>query len=89
MARITIAQLIVTEQVDEEERELMDLEAWDWDNPVEVDIAEDLRIQPPIAVTFEEHRHLAAAARAAGLTVHAFIKRTALEAAHPASMPTS
>jgi hypothetical protein len=72
------------EPLDDEERELMDPENWDWDHPVEVVVAENPRVQLPIEVTFEEHRSLAQAARSVGLTPHEFIKRVALEAAHAA-----
>ena len=68
------------EPLDDEERELMDPETWDWDDPVEVFVTEDFRVQLPIDLTPEEHRLLARTARAAALTPHEFIKRAALEA---------
>ena len=74
----------IQEPLDDEERELMNPENWDWDHPVEVVVAANPRVQLPIEVTFEEHRSLAQAARVAGLTPHEFIKRAALDAAHAA-----
>ena len=62
----------------------MDPEHWDWDSPVEVVVTENVGIQLPIEVTFEEYDNLSQVARAVGLTPHEFIKRAALEAAHAA-----
>ena len=70
----------IQEPLDDEERELMDPETWDWDNPVEAVIAENPRVSFQIAVTLEEHKQIAAAARAKGLSTPAFIKQAALEA---------
>jgi hypothetical protein len=74
----------IQEPLDDEERELMDPENWDWDHPIEVVVAENPLVQLPIEVTFEEHDCLSKAARAIGLTPHEFMKRAALEAAHAA-----
>jgi hypothetical protein len=70
--------------LDDEERELMNPETWDWDNPVEVMVAENPGAILPIRFTLEELARLEPVARAAGLTPHAFIKRAALEAMHAA-----
>jgi len=69
------------EPLDDEERELMNPNNWDWDNPVEVVVAEDFRVQLPIELTHEELKLLSRTARDQGLTPHEFMKRTALEAA--------
>jgi hypothetical protein len=69
------------EPLDDEERELMDPDNWDWETPVDVVFAENLGIVMPIEVTFEEYGHLEQRARAEGLTPHEFMKRVALEAA--------
>jgi hypothetical protein len=74
----------IQEPLDDEERELMDPENWDWDNPIEVVVAENVGIQMPIDVTFDEFDCLSEVARAIGLTPHEFMKRAALEAAHAA-----
>lgn len=44
----------VQEPLDNEERELMDPDNWDWDNPVELVVAEHLMINLPVKVTPEE-----------------------------------
>jgi hypothetical protein len=72
----------IQEPLDDEERELMDPDNWDWDHPVDVVIAENVGVQLPIDVTFEEFDCLSRVARAIGLTPHEYIKRVALEAAH-------
>ena len=71
----------IQDPLDDEERELMEPENWDWNHPIGVVVAENPGIQLPIDVTFEEYDCLAAVARAVGLTPHEFIKQTALEAA--------
>jgi hypothetical protein len=69
------------EPLDEEERTLMDPDNWDWDNPVEGIIAENPLAVFPIKVTIDEHRAIAQAARAKGLSTSEFIKQSALDAA--------
>ena len=76
----------IQEPLDEEERELMDPENWDWDNPIEGVSVGDPGAILPIHFTFDEHHHLFQAAHAQGLTTHEFIKRNALAAV---STPTS
>ncbi len=71
----------IQEPLDEEERALMDPDAWDWGNPVEAVVAENLLVELPIEVTLDEHRILGRAARDEGLGTHEFIKQTALAAA--------
>lgn len=75
------------EPLDDEERELMDPDNWDWDDSIEVIISEYPRVSFEIAVTFEEHKRVAEAARSQGLDTAAFIKQAALDAA--GSMPTN
>ena len=58
----------IQEPLDDEERELKDLETWEWDDPAEVTVIEDFRVQLLIELTQEENRLLARTARAAGLT---------------------
>ena len=64
--------------LDDEERKLMDPATWDWDA-----IEEGVTIgEPGTILTLEfsrdEHCMLADAARARGMTTHAFIKQAAL-----------
>jgi hypothetical protein len=71
----------IQEPLDDEERELMDEDNWDWDNPIEAIIAPNSLAVFPIKVTFEEPSVIAQAARDAGLTTSGFIKQAALAAA--------
>ncbi len=59
----------------------MDPNAWDWENPIDVVVAEHPLAQLPIDFTFEEIRTIEESARAAGMSPHSFIKETALAAA--------
>jgi hypothetical protein len=69
------------EPLDDEERELMNSETWDWEHPVDALVSKDLRVSFPIALTREEHTDIANAARLAELSTPAFIKRAALQIA--------
>ena len=44
----------IQEPLDDEERELKDLETWEWDDPAEVTVIEDFRVQLLIELTQEE-----------------------------------
>ncbi len=66
---------------DDEERELMDSDTWDWDSAVDADVVENPQISFPVALSLEEHRSIALAARAKQLTTPAYIKHVALRAA--------
>ncbi|MDF3042195.1 MAG: hypothetical protein K0Q71_4901 [Thermomicrobiales bacterium] len=68
----------IQEPLDDEERELMDPDTWDWDNPVEVVVHPDFGFIFPIRFTGEEVARLEPAARADGLSPHKFIKQAAL-----------
>jgi hypothetical protein len=70
----------VQDPLDDEERELVDPENCDWESPVEVVVADDPLVSFRIALNREEHKRLAHAARAKGLTTPDFIKFAALEA---------
>ena len=69
------------EPLDDEERELMDPESWDW-NTTEDGITVGV---PGTLLTLEfsrdEHRLLAEVAAGEGLTTHEFIKQSALSSA--------
>ena len=71
----------VLDPLDEEERELMDPDNWDWENPIEVVVSDDLIITLEIDVTPEDHKLLAQAAAAEDLPTHRFVKGVALAAA--------
>jgi hypothetical protein len=70
----------IQEPLDEEERELMDPDFWDWDNPIEGVTVGDPGAILPIRFTFDEYHQLSEAAHAQGLTSHEFIKRVVLAA---------
>jgi hypothetical protein len=76
----------IQEPLDDEERELMDPDNWDWENPIEGVTVGDPGAILSIRFTFDEYQHLFEAAHAQGLTTHEFIKRVALAAV---STPTS
>lgn len=79
-------QASIHEPLDEEESALMDPDNWDWDDPVEAIIAENPLAVFPIKVTIEEHRAIAQAARAKGLSTSAFIKQSAIDTARLAQI---
>jgi hypothetical protein len=66
------------EPLDDEERELMDPESWDWDS-----VEDGVTVGEPgtlltLRFSRDEHRLLAEAASSEGLTTHEYIKRSAL-----------
>jgi hypothetical protein len=69
------------EPLDEEERELMDPDNWDWENPIELVVSDNLIITLEIDLTPEESALLSQGAAADGLPSHRFMKRVALDAA--------
>ena len=71
----------IQEPLDEEEREIMDPDNWDWENPIEVVVSDNLIITLEIDLTPEESALLSQAAAAEGLPTHRFIKSVALDAA--------
>jgi hypothetical protein len=68
----------IQEPLDDEERELMDPDNWDWENPVEVVVHPDFGFIFPIRFTGDEVGRLEPVARAEGLSPHEFIKQAAL-----------
>lgn len=71
----------IQEPLDEEERELMDPDNWDWENPIEVVVSDNLIITLEINFTPEEVALLSEAAAAEGLPAHRYMKGVALAAA--------
>jgi hypothetical protein len=67
--------------LDEEERQLMDPDNWDWDHPIELIVSDDLEITLEIDLTPEEHKLIAQAAAADGLPTHRYMKAVVLAAA--------
>jgi hypothetical protein len=66
------------EPLADEERILIGPETWDWENAVEGTRVGEVGAGLPIRFTRDETARLQRAARAAGMTIHAFIKQTAL-----------
>lgn len=62
------------EPLDDEERELMDPDTWDWDNPIEGIPAERPGLVFEVRFTPDELAHLSRSARAEGMSLYAFIK---------------
>lgn len=62
------------EPLDDEERELMDPETWDWDHPIEGIPTERPGLVFEIRFAPEELEHLSRSARAEGMSLYAFIK---------------
>ena len=68
----------IQEPLDEEDRELMDPDTWDWDHPIEgVTVRE-----PSVTLTFTREEYMAfwRLADAQGLATDEYIKRIALDA---------
>ena len=67
------------EPLDDEERELMDPDTWDWDSTIEGVPTPNVGAILEIDFTREEIGPLQRLAHSKGMTVHAFIKQAALE----------
>ena len=75
----------IQEPLDDEERELMDPDNWDWDNPIEGVTIGDPKLLFTLEFTSAEVHALDAlveVAHARGLTTAEFIKRVAFDAIH-------
>ena len=73
------------EPLDDEERELMNPDSWDWDNPIEGVTVGDPKLILNLEFTINEVRSLdalVAAAHTQGLSTEEFIKRAAIDAIH-------
>jgi hypothetical protein len=66
------------EPLDEEEREFMDPDHWDWETPVEAVILPNVGAILEIRFTRDEVGRIQRHAHAEGLTTHEFIKQAAL-----------
>jgi hypothetical protein len=69
------------EPIDDEERELMDPDTWDWDNMGEVTVLPGFRMVFEVPLDKDELSEIEPAAKAKGMTVIAFLKDAALRAA--------
>ena len=74
----------IQEPRDDEERELMDPDNWDWDNVIEGVTVDDPHASLTIPLTFDELDAIAEAAHRQGLSTEEFIKRLVLNSLHAA-----
>ena len=72
------------EPLDDEERELMNPDNWDWDDTAEGVTAGEPRASLTIPISFEELDAIVVAAHGQGLSTEAFIKRLVLGSLHAA-----
>ena len=66
------------EPLDDEERELMNPDNWDWDNLIEGVTVDEPRTSLTIPLTFDELDAIVEAAHTQGLSTDEFIKRLVL-----------
>jgi len=74
----------IQEPLDDEERELMNPDNWDWDNPVEGVTVGEPRVSLTIPLTFDELDAIVEAAHAQGLSTEELVKRLVLTSLHAA-----
>ena len=69
------------EPLDDEERELMDPDNWDWENAYEIDPSPNPRLIFEVPLAGDDLRHIERAAIAEGMTVIAYLRHSALRCA--------
>lgn len=69
------------EPLDDEERELMEPDNWDWEHPGEVVVSPNLTMTFEVSFSRDEVHLLSDAASTANMPVNRYIKRAALEKA--------
>jgi len=74
----------IQEPLDDEERELMNPDNWDWDELEKGVTVGEPRASLTIPLTFEELDAIVEAAHGQGLSTEAFIKRVVLGSLHAA-----
>ena len=74
----------IQEPLDDEERELMNPDNWDWDNLIEGVTVVEPRASLTIPFTFAELDAIVKAAHAQGLSTEAYIKRMVFAGLHAA-----
>lgn len=70
--------------LDDEERELMNPDNWEWDNPIEGVTVGEPRTSLTIPLTFAELDAIVEAAHAHGVSTEEFIKRLVIDGLHAA-----
>ena len=71
----------IQEPLDDEERELMDPDNWDWENAYVVEPGSDPHLIFEVRLSGEDITHVERAAIARGMTVGAFLRYAALQCA--------
>ena len=66
------------EPLDEEERELMDPNTWDWDSAAELPPAVNPGVVLPICLTLEDMTRVGRAADAEGVSIYDYVKQSVL-----------
>jgi hypothetical protein len=74
----------IQEPFDDEERELMTPDNWDWDNPVEGVTVSEPRVSLTITLTFDELNAIVEAAHGQGVSTEEFVKRLVFNSLHAA-----
>ena len=72
----------IHEALDDEERELMNPDTWDWDDTAEGVTMGEPRASLTIPFSFEELDAIVVAARGQGLSTEEFVKRLVLGSLH-------
>jgi hypothetical protein len=66
------------EPLDDEERELMNPETWDWESVTELPPATNPGVVLPIRLTLEEMTRVGRAADAEGVSIYEYIKQSVI-----------
>ena len=74
----SVIDLRLREPGDDEERELMDPDTWDWSSLEELPPVQNPAAILPIRFSLEEMTRVGRAAEAEGLTIYEYIKQSAL-----------
>jgi hypothetical protein len=69
---------LTQESLDDEERELMEPDAWDWDNAYEIDPSPDPHLIFEVRLAGDDLKRIERAAIAKGMTVTAYLRHAAL-----------
>jgi hypothetical protein len=69
------------EPLDDEERELMDPDTWDWENVYEIEPSPDPGLIFEVRLSGDDLKNVERAAIAEGMTVTAYMRHTALRSA--------
>lgn len=68
----------LNDPLDDEERELMDPESWDWKSLTDLPPAENPGVVLPIRLTLDEMTRVGRAADAEGVSIYEYVKQSVL-----------